>query len=334
MLDFSQAPVNPPALHPHEDDTPQIRQYLIDTLETWVPRLLPGVRLVNGQFRAGSVAGEKGSSLVLRLTGEDRGMWLDHATGENGDVFELIKKVLNTDFPGALQTARDIANVPMRRVSHDDLLKKEERRKMFIREAMGQIMRESEPAHEVRPVIAYLNRRHLFPWVNADLRAHGNLLHHPTQRRFPCLVALVRDVEGRIVGLHRTYIDPTTCKKANVEPNKMMLGDCRGGAVRLGQITEDGVLGISEGIETGLAAMQTFGVPVWAALSTTGMRALQLPDTVKRAVIFSDMDSDGQAAAKDLAHRLYNENRRCSIALPKHGDDFAHDLEVEHANSR
>src|SRR5207344_775256 len=57
-------------------------------------------------------------------------------------------------------------------------------------------------------------------------------------------------------------------------PQKMMFGPCRGGAVRL---TAPGdVLMIGEGIETCLTAMQATGHPAWAALSTSGLRALDL----------------------------------------------------------
>jgi putative DNA primase/helicase len=55
----------------------------------------------------------------------------------------------------------------------------------------------------------------------------------------------------------------------------MMLGPCRGGVVRLGEPSD--VLMIGEGIETCLAAMQAAGNPAWAALSTSGLRSLDLP---------------------------------------------------------
>ena len=58
--------------------------------------------------------------------------------------------------------------------------------------------------------------------------------------------------------------------KAPIDPQKMMLGPCRGGAVRLAEPSD--VLMVGEGIETCLAAMQATGHPAWAALSTSGLR--------------------------------------------------------------
>ena len=90
------------------------------------------------------------------------------------------------------------------------------------------------------------------------------------------MVALVtRGSDDTLLGVHRTFLDHGGAGKAPVEPQKMMLGPCRGGAVRLG--TAGNVLMVGEGIETCLSAMQAKGYPAWAALSTSGLRALDLP---------------------------------------------------------
>ncbi len=328
MLDFSNAPIN--VATSSEDDLPRIRQYLEDTLETWVPRVLPGAKLQCGQFRAGNLQGEPGTSLVVRLSGSDRGLWIDHATGEKGDVFSLLQGAFSVDFARALEIARDMAHLPMRKVTPAMLKMSDENKERYTKKQMGQIIRELWPTLRETPVAKYLHQRGL-TCINdvRDLRYHGALLHFPTKRRFPSMVALVRDVEGTIIGLHRTYIDPTSHQKASVDPNKMMLGKCRGGAVRLALPRGD-LLGISEGIETGLAAMQITNVPVWAALSTTGMRSIQIPGSVQDVVIFADAGQPGEEAAQDLAHRLVDEGRRARIVKPKHGDDFNDDLRKMH----
>jgi putative DNA primase/helicase len=90
------------------------------------------------------------------------------------------------------------------------------------------------------------------------------------------MVALVtRGVDDTPLAIHRTFIARDGQGKALVEPAKMMLGPCRGGVVRLGQPSD--VLMVGEGIETCLAATQATGHAAWAALSTPGLRALDLP---------------------------------------------------------
>ncbi len=83
------------------------------------------------------------------------------------------------------------------------------------------------------------------------------------------MVALVTGgADGTPLAIHRTYLPRDGGGKAPIEPQKMMLGPCRGGAVRLGQPGD--VLMVGEGIETCLAAMLASGHPAWAALSTSG----------------------------------------------------------------
>lgn len=100
----------------------------------------------------------------------------------------------------------------------------------------------------------------------------------------------------------------------------MMLGPCRGGAVCLGQPAD--VLMVGEGIETCLAVMQTTDNPAWAALSTSGLRALDLPASVRDVIVLADGDDPGEAAARDCALRWKGEGRRVRIARPPRGMDF------------
>jgi putative DNA primase/helicase len=79
---------------------------------------------------------------------------------------------------------------------------------------------------------------------------------------------------------------------------------------------------IGEGIETSLAAMLATGHPSWAALSTSGLRALDLPDEVRDVIVLADGDDAGEAAAQDCSWRWKREGRRVRIARPPHGLDF------------
>ena len=99
-----------------------------------------------------------------------------------------------------------------------------------------------------------------------------------------------------------------------------MLGPCRGGAVRLADPTD--VLMIGEGIETCLAAIMATGHPAWAALSTSGLRALDLPKDVRDVIVLADGDKAGEAAAQDCALRWKRQGRRVRIARPPQGKDF------------
>ena len=135
------------------------------------------------------------------------------------------------------------------------------------------------------------------------------------------MVALVtRGVDDVPLAIHRTFLARDGSGKAPVDPQKMMLGPCRGGAVRLAPAGD--VLMVGEGIETCLAAMQARGHPAWAALSTSGLLALDLPDDVRDVIVLADGDEAGKAAARGAALRWKREGRRVRIAHPPQGLDF------------
>ena len=161
------------------------------------------------------------------------------------------------------------------------------------------------------------------------LRFHSEL-KHPLDGPWPAMVALVTSgSDGTPLAIHRTFLARDGAGKAPVDPAKMMLGPCGGGAVRLADPSD--VLMIGEGIETCLAAMQATGHPAWAALSTSGLRALDLPTEVRNVIVLADGDDAGEAAAKDCALRWTREGRRVRIARPPRGMDF-NDMLAGHAS--
>jgi putative DNA primase/helicase len=169
-------------------------------------------------------------------------------------------------------------------------------------------------------VETYLRSRGVYlpPWPT--LRFHSGL-KHPSGGRWPAMVALVtRGSNDTPVAIHRTFLAIGGAGKAPVDKPKMMLGPCRGGAVRLADPSD--VLMVGEGIETCLAAMQVTGHPAWAALSTSGMRSLDLPKDVGDVIVLADGDDEGEAAALDCATRWKREGRRARIARPPKGLDF------------
>src|SRR6516164_3086064 len=169
-------------------------------------------------------------------------------------------------------------------------------------------------------VEAYLLSRRLHLPAPPVLRFHAGL-RHSSGRMWPAMVALVtRGSDNTPLAVHRTFLARDGSSKAPVDPQKMMLGPCRGGAVRLADPSD--LLMVGEGIETCLAAMQATGNPAWAALSTSGMRSLDLPTAVRDVIVLADGDDAGEAAAWDCAWRWKREGRHVRIARPPRGMDF------------
>ena len=166
----------------------------------------------------------------------------------------------------------------------------------------------------------YLGSRGLSLPPAAELRFHAGM-KHPSGSTWPAMVALVtRGTDRAPIAIHRTFLARNGDGKATVDPQKMMLGPCRGGVVRLG--LGGGILMIGEGIETSLSAMQSTGHAAWAALSTSGLRTLDLPCDVRDVIVLADGDEPGEAAAQNCAQRWVREGRRVRIARPPRGMDF------------
>jgi len=171
------------------------------------------------------------------------------------------------------------------------------------------------------PADTYLTGRHLAGLAASPaLRFRGDC-NHPEGGRYPALVALVVDVAGKPVAVHRTYLTATG-QKASVDPVKASKGPVWGGAIRLDPEAPEIVLG--EGIESSASAGRLLGLPAWAALSAGNLaRGLVLPPTVRAVVIAADADAAGTTAAEAAAARWRSEGRRVRIARPdRPGQDF------------
>ena len=84
-------------------------------------------------------------------------------------------------------------------------------------------------------VETYLVSRGLHLPPPPTLRFHAGL-KHPSGGIWPAMVALVtRGADDKPLAIHRTFLARDGAGKAPVDPEKMMLGPCRGGAVRLGR---------------------------------------------------------------------------------------------------
>ncbi len=101
-------------------------------------------------------------------------------------------------------------------------------------EAAIAIWQSAKPAQST-PVATYLESRNIHLPPPTALRFHAGL-KHPQGGYWPTIVALVTNgADGTPIAIHRTFLARNGGGKAPVDPQKMMLGPCRGGAVRLAE---------------------------------------------------------------------------------------------------
>lgn len=166
----------------------------------------------------------------------------------------------------------------------------------------------------------YFRQRGITAPLPDTLRFHPDCWH-PSGSRLPAVVALVEGAPR--LAVHRTYLRRDGMGKADIEPAKAMLGAVAGGGVILSRLGQDSV--VCEGIETGLSlasGILTRPATIIAALSTSGMKRLTLPDTPGRLTIATDGDDAGRAAGNDLGIRATALGWRVSILPAPDGRDW------------
>lgn len=162
--------------------------------------------------------------------------------------------------------------------------------------------------------------------VEKYLRARGITIEPPPSLRcsggsyldryaLPAMIAAVQAPDRRTIAVQTTLIDPRGDRKAQVRLARKTTGALGWGAVRLAAATDK--LGLAEGVEKGLAAMQLLGVPVWATLGAGRMHRVAVPDGVRELYIFPDNDDAGRAAAERTAHA--HRHRRVILHFPPDG---------------
>ena len=254
----------------------------------------------------GKGKGDRNPSLIL--VDGDSGELVLHCFA--GCSWRDVKSVLRRD---GLLPERDGAE-PRREPSRPAKAKPDDTANTARRiDAAQQIWRASQPAPGTL-VELYLRSRGITIPVPPSLHYHGALDHRPTGLFLPAMVAAVQAADRRITAVHRTFLLPDGRGKAQVSQSKMALGPIGEGAVRLGPARP--ALGITEGVESGLSAMQLFDIPVWCALGSRLDRMI-LPEVVRRVVIFADNGEAGHRAAEQAAQAFYDQGRTVKLIFPK-----------------
>ena len=177
------------------------------------------------------------------------------------------------------------------------------------------IWRESRPGAGTL-VERYLGRRGLTLPVPPSIRFHPGLKHGPTGLILPAMVAAVQAPDRRVVAIHRTFLNEYGTK-ATVSTPKMALGPLGAGAVRLAKAGS--LLGLAEGIEDALSAMQLFDLPCWASLGGARLARVDLPPEVREVRIFADGDDPGKEAAEKAVRRFRREGLKARAFIPPNG---------------
>ncbi len=306
-------------------DLDQLSDRLAASASTWIPQYFPQGRISDdrSELRLANISGappRKQGSCVIALSGANAGCWHEFDGGDGGGPLSTLQKATGKNGRELLDLAAEIIG------ANGSYHKAPAPSKAILKPPR-------DPSAEIAHILTrsvplvgtlaetYLKSRRLEDPKCPDLRFTDNVTDWKAGVGRPAMIGIPRLANGEPTGgIHRTYLAYDGGGKANIDQKKKMLGLCRGGAVQLAAPGE--VLMVGEGIETCLSAMQATGNPAWAALSTSGLRALNLPDGVRDVIVLADGDDAGEAASRDCARRWKREGRRVRIARPPCGCDF------------
>ena len=307
-------------------------------------------RRVGNYWQVGDVRNASGRSMFVRLKGVDSsgrqaGKWTDAATGEHGDLLDVIRESCGlVDFHDVTEEARRFLSLPRPAPDSD----------------IDRVRLRHRPAHRNRHGVcsACRSRLRVRLWrltcedaasltcmASTSLRFHPRCYYRPDADApteiWPAMIAAVTDLQGHITGAHRTWLDPSGRDKAPVDTPRRAMGHLLGHAVRFGPASD--VMAAGEGIETMLSlrcVMPT--MPMVAALSAAHLGAILFPATLRRLYIVRDDDrggrwrggrpvrpgavgrdrGDGAVAAVRRFQRgsaeLRHQRAACSVAHPAH----------------
>jgi Toprim domain len=315
------------------DQARDVSERLSRNAESVCRHYLPKGRREGRYWLVGDVHGTPGRSLYVRLHASDAakgaaGKWSDAATGEHGDLLDLI--AANCHLSGLSQTldeARRFLALPQPEPDPPN-------------PRAGKRAPPSTSARKLfamsRPVSGtlgetYLRTRGITAPLNLPaLRFHPRCYYWPSEdmplESWPALIAAITNTDGQLTGVHRTWLAADGSDKAPVETQRRAMGAVLGHAIRFGQADDVQIAG--EGVETILSLLGIMpGMPMAACTSANHLAAYIPPPGLKRLYVARDRDAAGAMAFAALDAKTGIHGVKAVPLDPMTGD-FNEDLKL------
>ena len=295
--------------------------------EAFCRTFYPNGRHAGGYWTIGNVHGDEGGSLAIRLHSNGKaaaGSWTDYATGEWGDLLNLIPHVTNaSSWPDIIREAKRFLRKPehasasptrqIKQNAPTSLDQQQKATRLFTKgvNVAGTL------AHR------YLKNRDITR-LDPALAFHPECYFQNEQRqldKLPALLARITDNDGQITGVAKTWLDPERGCKADIAEPKRVAGRLAGNAVRFGRAGR--ILGCGEGIETILSVGSALPkLPLAACLTASHLGLFDVPEQVETLWVFRDNDDAGAMGFERLSARIAEAGRNIAVleVVPVLGD--------------
>lgn len=141
----------------------------------------------------------------------------------------------------------------------------------------------------------------------------------PTKRIMPAMIAAAENDIG-VTAVQRTFLDPEDVLRKPIPKPKVSLGLIGSAAIRLAPATDE--LGLAEGIEDALSAMEWFGTPTWALGGVERLAFVAIPERVRRVIVYADRGRAAERLLEKARDHLTANGRELIPRLPQHHDDW------------
>ena len=246
----------------------RLSQQLARNAEAVCRHYLSNGRRQGRYWLVGDADNHPGRSLYVRLKGPDSGKgaagkWTDAATGEHGDLLDLIARNRHLDrLRDVLDEARAFLSLPQPDPSQ--WMPHRCTAPQGSPESARRLFAMSKPLHGSLAE-TYLRGRAITHLVGLPaLRFHPRCYYRPDAdaetQTWPALIAAVTDLGGAITGVHRTWLDPS----GRARPHRDA-APCDGPSTRQCRALRHGagLLAAGEGIETMLSSPHALPTSPW-----------------------------------------------------------------------
>ncbi|PTV71502.1 DUF7146 domain-containing protein [Agrobacterium pusense] len=292
-------------------------------------------RRAGNYWLVGDVSNRQGRSLYVHLVGPRAGCWTDAATGQFGDLLDLIRETCGlVDFRDVADEARHFLSLPRpepvssRGTDAYDFAPVERRTGVQAQ----RLFRMTQPLAGTLADTYLRGRGILRASTHAALRFHPSCYYRDLvsgrTTSYPALIAAVTDSAGAITGVHRSWLDPDGAGKAKVDDPRRALGGLLGNGVRFCFPVNAPVpvMAAGEGIETMLSLAHVMpGMPIVAALTANHLAAFRFPPGCRRIYIAADADAAGRHGIEGMSRRAQECGILPLVLSPELGD-FNEDL--------
>lgn len=312
---------------------------LADQAETVCRQYLSNGRRQGNYWLVGDARNTPGRSMFVRLKQTPKGAagkWSDAATGEHGDLLDVIRESRGfTTFKDVAAEACAFLGTTQITFEQDALVSERSHGSARATKMARRLFQMSRPIQGTL-VETYLRRRAIGRLHDTrSLRFHPRCYYradeHSPVETWPAMIAAVTDLDGKLTGVHRTWLDPDGFDplrfgKAPLSSPRRAMGELLGHAVRFG--CQSDVMAAGEGIETILSLRCILpSMAMAAALSAAHLTAVLLPKPLRRLYVARDKDPAGDAACERLAERARAVGVEALVVSPALGD-FNQDLRL------